>query len=233
MDDRPEVYRLRNLVHDYNMRELECWLRYDLDAIVFSDDWGSQWQLLIPPRVWRAFFAPCYEEMFARVHEAGKLVFFHSDGYILEVIEDLIALGVDALNSQIWCMGVEELGERFRGRICFWGELDRQYTLPYGTPEDIRAAARKMKQHLETPEGGLIGQGEAGVDVPLENIEAMLSCWHWMQAIELKHKRKYLFSAPNTGTECTKYTRHKNNHWADRTEALKWWRNGWDTIEEP
>jgi len=177
MDDRLEVYRLRDVVHDYNTRELERWLAYDLDAIVFSDDWGSQWQLLIPPRIWRAFFAPCYEEMFSRVHEAGKLVFFHSDGYIVEVIEDLIALGVDALNSQVWCMGVEEMGERFRGRICFWGELDRQHTLPHGTPEGIRAAARRMKRHLETPEGGLIGEGEAGVDVPLENIEAMLSCW--------------------------------------------------------
>jgi len=178
MDDRPEVYCLRDVVHDFNLRELERWLSYGLDAIVFSDDWGSQWQLLIPPRTWRAFFAPCYEEMFARVHQAGKFVFFHSDGYIVEVIEDLIALGVDALNSQVWCMGVEKLGARFRGRICFWGELDRQHTLPHGTPEDIRAAARKMKHHLETPEGGLIGEGEAGVDVPLENIEAMLSCWH-------------------------------------------------------
>jgi len=178
MDDCPAVYILRDLVHDYNMCELERWLAYDLDAIVFSDDWGSQRQLLIPPRIWRDFFAPCYEEMFARVHRAGKLVFFHSDGYIVDVIEDLIALGVDALNSQVWCMGVEELGERFRGRMCFWGELDRQHTLPHGTPHDIRAAARTMKQHLETAEGGLIGEGEAGIDVPLQNIEAMLTCWH-------------------------------------------------------
>jgi len=178
MDDRHEAYVLRDLVHGYNMRELERWLPFDLDAIVFSDDWGSQRQLLIPPRIWRSFFAPYYEEMFARVHQAGKLVFFHSDGYIVEVIEDLIALGVDALNSQVWCMGVEELGEQFRGRICFWGELDRQHTLPHGTPQDIRAAARTMKRHLETAEGGLIGEVEAGIDVPLENIEAMLTCWN-------------------------------------------------------
>lgn len=178
MDDRPEVYRLRDMVHDFNMRELQRWLAYDLDATVFSDDWGSQRQLLIPPRVWREFFAPCYEEMFAHVHGAGKLVFFHSDGYIVEVIEDLISLGVDALNSQVWCMGVQQLGERFGGRVCFWGELDRQHTLPYGTPEDIRAAAQTMRQHLETAEGGLIGEGEAGIDVPLRNIEAMLTCWN-------------------------------------------------------
>jgi uroporphyrinogen decarboxylase len=177
MDDRSEVYRLRDMVHEMNMCELGNWLAHDLDAVVFSDDWGSQRQLLIPPPIWRSFFAPCYEEMFSRTHEVGKLVFFHSDGYILEIIEDLIALGVDALNSQVWCMGVEELGRRFRGRLCFWGELDRQHTLPRGTPADIQSSARHMKLHLEAVAGGLIGQGEAGVDVPLVNIEAMLSCW--------------------------------------------------------
>ena len=178
MDHRPEVYHLRDMVHDFNMCELERWLEFDLDGVVFSDDWGSQRQLLIPPGVWRSFFAPCYEEMFSRVREAGKLVFFHSDGYITEIIEDLIVLGVDVLNSQVWCMGVKELGDAFQGRVCFWGELDRQDILPHGTPEDIRAAAQVMKHHLSTPAGGLIGEGEAGVDVPLENIEALLSCWH-------------------------------------------------------
>ena len=105
------------------------------------------------------------------------MVFFHSDGYILEIIPDLIEAGVDALNAQVWCMGVERLAERFAGRLCFWGELDRQTLLPHGTPAEIHQAARQMMAHLARPSGGLIGQGEAGVDVPLANIEAMLSAW--------------------------------------------------------
>lgn len=176
-EDNPQAYRLRDMVHDFNMADLRHALQHDFDAISFSDDWGSQNQLLVSPAIWRRFFAPCYREMFEETKRAGKFVFFHSDGYILEIIEDLISLGVDALNSQVWCMGVEELGKRFAGRICFWGELDRQHTLPYGTPDDVRQAAWKMKQCLETPAGGLIGQGEAGADVPLANIEAMLTAW--------------------------------------------------------
>ncbi len=178
VEDRPEVYRLRDLVHTYNLRFLNCWLQYDVDAIVFSDDWGAMDRLLIRPEIWRRFFAPCYEEAFARVKEAGKLVFFHSDGYILDIIEDLISLGVDALNSQVWCMGVETLGERFAGRICFWGEVDRQHILPRGTPDEVRAAIRQMIAHLATPEGGLIGQGEVGPDVPLANAHALLTAWN-------------------------------------------------------
>jgi len=44
----------------------------------------------------------------------------HSDGNILDIMDDLIAIGIDALNSQVFCMGVEEVGRRFAGRITFW-----------------------------------------------------------------------------------------------------------------
>ncbi|HIC89994.1 MAG TPA: hypothetical protein EYP04_11420 [Anaerolineae bacterium] len=177
-ENRPELYQLRDMVHEFNLRYVDRWLRYDVDAIGFSDDWGGQNQLLIRPEIWRKVFAPCYEEIFARVKAAGKFVFFHSDGYILEIIEDLIALGVDALNSQVWCMGVEALGQRFAGRICFWGEVDRQQLLPHGTPDEVHAAIRKMVKLLATPEGGLIGQGEVGPDVPIVNAEVLLSAWN-------------------------------------------------------
>jgi hypothetical protein len=56
--------------------------------------------------------------------------------------------------------------------------MDRQQIMPLGSPDDIYAAAQQMKLYLSTPSGGLIGQGEPGMDVPLENIEALLQCWN-------------------------------------------------------
>lgn len=176
--DSPNIYRLRDMVLDYNLGWIRRAVQYDVDAISLSDDWGSQTRLLIRPDAFRRIFAPAYREMLQEVKGAGKMVFFHSDGYILEIIEDLIEAGVDALNSQVWCMGVEVLGERFGGRLCFWGELDRQSLLPHGTPDEVRQAAHMMVKHLARPNGGLIGQGEAGGDVPLANIETMLSVWN-------------------------------------------------------
>jgi hypothetical protein len=87
-------------------------------------------------------------------------------------------MGVDAPNAQVWCMDLEELGNRFNGRICFWGELDRQHIMPHGMPDDIYAAAQKMKACLSNPAGGLISQAEPGLEVPLENIEAVLKSWN-------------------------------------------------------
>jgi uroporphyrinogen decarboxylase len=178
VEGNPDLLTLRDRVHAFNMANLRQLLRYDLDAITFSDDWGSQSALLISPRIWRRVFAPCYREMFAETHAAGKLVFFHTDGYTLEIVEDLIGLGVDALNTQVTCMDIPELGRRFAGRVCFWGEADRQHTLPYGSADDVRREVRLIADNLACPGGGLIGLGTAMADVPLENVEALLSAWN-------------------------------------------------------
>lgn len=74
-------------------------------------------------------------------------------------------------------MDIDKIAKNYAGKITFWGELDRQKTLPYGTREDIIAEAREMIDKLYVNGGGLIGQSVAGVDVPIENLEAVLSAW--------------------------------------------------------
>jgi len=125
--------------------------------------------MLIDPDLWRERFKPVYADWFGRIHKTGRLVFFHSDGWILPIIEDLIEIGVDAINCQVAVMGEETLAEQYGGRICFWGELDRQQTLPRGTPDEVAAAAENMLRLFARPEGGFIAQFEVGPDVPPAN----------------------------------------------------------------
>ena len=178
MDGSAKLYKLRDMLLEFFAKQLSHQVKTEADGIIFYDDLGSQKQLLIPPELWRSFVKPVYEELFGICRKAGKFIFFHSDGYILEIIEDLIEMGVDALNCQVWCMGPEVLGEKFRGRITFWGEINRQTTIPHGSPADIRIAAAKMKECLATPTGGLIGQGEVDGLTPQENIKALLTAWN-------------------------------------------------------
>ncbi|MBM3290710.1 MAG: methyltransferase, partial [Candidatus Hydrogenedentes bacterium] len=117
-----EVYALRDMVHDYYLREIDLWTKTDVDAVFFMDDWGSQSNLLIAPELWRAFFKPCYAEYCARARRAGKFVFMHSDGFIDPILEDLVEIGVDALNAQLFCMDIESIARRCKGKITFWGE---------------------------------------------------------------------------------------------------------------
>lgn len=172
-----ELFELRDLVHEFFLREIDLWAATDVDAISFMDDWGSQRSLLIAPAMWREIFKPLYAEYCRRIHAAGKFVFYHSDGYILPIIPDLIEIGVDALNSQLFCMDIEAIGRRFQGQITFWGEIDRQHVLPFGTPADAAAAVRRVRKALDAGNGGVIAQCEWGVADPAENIAAVFAAW--------------------------------------------------------
>lgn len=172
-----EYHRLKAAVHGFYRELLERWAGTDVDGIAFMDDWGAQHALLISPETWRRDFKPLYREYCAVIHGAGKLAFFHSDGNIEAIIGDLVEIGVDALNSELFCMDIEAIGSRYAGRICFWGEMDRQRILPFGTPEDVRSAVARARRALETPAGGVIAQCEWGTRDPYANVEAVYRSW--------------------------------------------------------
>ncbi|MFW5856905.1 MAG: uroporphyrinogen decarboxylase family protein [Planctomycetota bacterium] len=147
-------------IHAFYLRELEFWVTTDVDSVCFMDDWGSQTQLLIPPTSWRELFKPLYRDYCELAHAHGKAIFMHSDGHISEVYEDLVEVGVDALNSQLFCMDMDELARKAKGKLTFWGEIDRQHVLPAADPQVGRDAVRKVAQHLYDPAGGIIAQFE-------------------------------------------------------------------------
>ena len=144
-----------------------------LDGIHFRDDWGTQQTLMIRPALWRAFFKPAYAQLFAMARDAGKHVWFHSDGAIEAIIPDLIEIGVQVLNPQALAVGRARLAALCGERICIEADIDRQWALPYGRPEDVRAEVRADIAAFAGPEGGYIGRGEVAGDVPLENVAAL------------------------------------------------------------
>ncbi len=175
-----EVYQLRDMLHEFFVREMEMWVATDVDGVSFMDDWGTQKTLLISPALWREFFKPLYKDYCDILHSKGKFAFFHSDGNIEAIYPDLIEVGVDAVNSQLFCMNIEELGEKYAGKITFWGEIDRQNILPFGTPENVRQAVRRVAKALlkNGKRTGVIAQCEWGVKDPQANIEAVFDEWN-------------------------------------------------------
>lgn len=176
--DVPEVYRLRDMLHEFSVREMKMWAETDVDGVSFMDDWGSQTSLLISPGKWREFFKPLYAEYCDILHSRGKFVFFHSDGNIESIYADLIDIGINAVNSQLFCMNIEDLAAKYKGKITFWGEIDRQHILPFGTPDDVREAVRRVKRALYDERGGVIAQCEWGNKDPFENIDAVFDEWN-------------------------------------------------------
>jgi hypothetical protein len=175
--DRPAgLFRLLDMVHAFYVEEMELWASTEVDALVFADDWGGQSSLLVSPALWREVFKPLYRDYAEIAHRNGKYAFMHSDGHIAAILPDLVEIGVDALNSQLFAMDVAEIGRRFAGRLTFWGEIDRQRLLPYGTPGEVAAAVRLAREALWRG-GGVIAQCEFGIGARPENVAAVFEAW--------------------------------------------------------
>ena len=81
----------------------------------------------------------------------------HSCGKVNELIEPLIEIGLDIINlQQPRALGIEEIGRRYRGRICFESTCDIQATLPRGDAAAVTAEAEELVANWSTPEGGFI-----------------------------------------------------------------------------
>jgi uroporphyrinogen decarboxylase len=172
----PELFECLDKLHEYFIKEMELWADTEVDSLGFMDDWGSQRSLLISPDLWRKIFKPLYKDYIEIAHRHGKYAFMHSDGYIADIIPDLVELGLDAINSQLFCMDIESLGRQFKGKVTFWGEIDRQYLLAKGTKEEVINAVKRVKDALYQ-EGGIIAQCEFGPGGNPENVRTVFQTW--------------------------------------------------------
>lgn len=175
MDPPQGMLDFMEKMHAFYCRLVTKWAQTDVDAIMFMDDWGSQNDLLIPPSVWEKYFQPMYRDYIEIAHRHGKKAFMHSDGHTLRIIPKLIDIGLDAINSQLFCMGVENL-RPYRGKITFWGEIDRQHLLPKGSVEDIDAAVQSVYDNL-WQDGGCIAQCEFGPGGNPDNVYRVYKKW--------------------------------------------------------
>jgi uroporphyrinogen-III decarboxylase len=101
---------------------------------------------------------------------------YHSDGDIAAIIPELIEIGLDVLNPvQPNCLDPAELKRLYGDRLCFWGSIDEQHTLPFGTPADVRREVLTRLRTLGQGGGLIIGPTHhVQLDTPLENFWAMI-----------------------------------------------------------
>lgn len=176
--DTPELHKLLEMIHEYYLEDVKWWCKTNVDGVLLMDDWGSSLALLISLDTWRRLFKPLYKEYCDLIHAAGKFAFFHTDGKMDAIYGELIEVGLDAINSQLFIMDIEELAKKYKGKVTFWGELDRQHTLPFGTPEEVYESVRRVRRALDDGNGGVIAQFEWGKNNPAENVAAAFEAWN-------------------------------------------------------
>jgi uroporphyrinogen decarboxylase len=149
-----------------------------IDMLWIGDDVGGQTGMVISPATWRRFLKPRLAEFIATVKAINPrlVVAYHSDGTVYAIIPELIDIGIDVLNPvQPLCMDPALLKKKYGRNLSFWGSIDEQKTLPFGTPDDVRSEVLERLRTIGRGGGLIIGPTHnVQLDTPMENFWSMV-----------------------------------------------------------
>lgn len=131
-----------------------------------AEDLGGQTNLLMSPRHIREYLFPGMKRIIDLTHSAGAYVFHHDDGNISRILPELVELGIDLLNPIQWRadgMDRARLKQQYGSRIVLHGAMDNQYTLPFGSVEEVRAEVRENIR--------ILGAGGGYILAPCHNLQ--------------------------------------------------------------
>lgn len=149
-----------------------------LDVVTLWDDYGAQSSTLISPEMWRRLVKPRLAKLLNAIkRKTLARIALHSCGSLRPILDDLIEVGIEILNPiQVSAEGMEPsiIKKRYGKNLSFWGAIDSQHVLPYGSPADVERTVRRTVQVL-APGGGYILAAVHNIQpgVPPENVVAM------------------------------------------------------------
>ena len=144
------------------------------DALMIADDWCDQRSCIMGPDRWRTFIKPRLAKIYKKIHDSGKYVINNVCGNVEPLLPDLIEIGLDVLESvQPEAMNVYEMKRKYGDKITFYGGLGCQHTLAFGTPDEVRAEIRKLREEMSRGGGYILSSAKPiNKEVPLENMIA-------------------------------------------------------------
>ena len=179
VDDPDLAERILDIPFQYHLAAAKRLVELGVDMIWTGDDIGGQSAMIISPATWRRFLKPSMAQFIAELKRLNRdlKIAYHSDGVIYPVIPELIEIGVDVLNPiQPACMDPVRLKREYGDRLCFWGSIDEQHTLPFGTPKDVREEVIARLDSLGQGGGLILGPTHhVQLDTPMENFWAMIN----------------------------------------------------------
>lgn len=155
MTDPELVAQMAEKLMKFELERAKIFLDNGAEAILITDDIAFNTGLLLPPETMKVVAYPYYKMVIEGIKAHKDVpVIFHSDGYLFDEIEEIINCGFDAIQSLQPSAGMDiaKIKETYGDRICLMGNVDLNYLLPFGEPEEVREEVKKL---VETagPEG--------------------------------------------------------------------------------
>ena len=176
LTDKHFVNLLLDKILEYNLGIIEHACSLDIDIFRLGDDWGHQRGLIMGIDLWREFIKPRIKEMYQLAKSKGKYVMIHCCGKVDELFPHLIECGLDIFNPfQPEVMDVFQMKRLYGERLCFYGGISTQRTLPYGTVAEIKDEVKRLIE-VVGENGGYIASPAHDIpaDAKAENIAAMI-----------------------------------------------------------
>lgn len=174
MDEDPRLDRLIEMVTDFNLALIKRYITLAPDLIMIPEDLGMQSAPMISPKLFRRYIKPAYQAMMSTIKQQEIIIHEHSDGYIMDLIDDIIEAGSEVINLQDLVNGIDNLAQYVKGRIAIDLDIDRQEITVNGSPQDIDDMIREAVTKLGSESGGLSMCYQPWPPTPLENIRAVL-----------------------------------------------------------
>lgn len=171
--------RVLEIPYQYHKTVTQHLVKLGVDMIWLGDDVGGQNAMLMSPKMWRKYLKPRMADLIASlraINPAIKIA-YHTDGVVYPIIAELIEIGIDVLNPiQPQAMDPARLKKEHGDRLCFWGSLDIQQTIPFGTLDDVKHEVITRLKTIGCGGGLLIGPTHnLQLDTPLENFWALVN----------------------------------------------------------
>ncbi|MDR2078352.1 MAG: hypothetical protein LBP74_01355 [Treponema sp.] len=171
----PYIHELADIITEHNAALVKGAVAAGADGVSFGDDYGTERNLIMSPALWRAFFKPRLKELFKPAVDAGLDVFFHSCGYVWELLPDFAEIGVSSVWPQLPAYDMKKLADRCRElHLAVAVHTDRAKTMTYGSPAEVRDLVLREYETFRLYDGGGWFYIEADNGFPWANLEALV-----------------------------------------------------------
>ncbi len=177
MTNPDEIDSISAKVVEYEIEKAKLFIDNGAHAIFLADDMAFNSGTLLPPDVMDAIVFPYYKQMVKEIKAYKDVpIIIHTDGQIMDIMDRIVECGFDGIQSLQPSAGmdIKVIKEKYGDKLCLWGNIDLDYIMSFGTPDEVRQNVKETIDIAAKGSGFILSTCNTMVDViPAENAIAM------------------------------------------------------------